>query len=128
LRHAVAFAMLASMDFSKFQFGKLKIDGTTYERDVIIDRGRIRKRKKKLSKKYRHEFGHTPVSIEERIPWKCRRLVIGTGRYGSLPVMNEVKKEADRRRVDLLILSTDEALEALAKNPDHTNAILHVTC
>ena len=113
MRHAVAFAMLASMDFSKFQFGKLKIDGTTYERDVIIDRGRIRKRKKKLSKKFRAEFGHTPVSTEERIPWKCRRLVIGTGRYGSLPVMNEVKKEADRRRVDLLILSTDKALEAL---------------
>jgi hypothetical protein len=128
LRDAVAFAMLASMDFSKFQFGKLNIDGITYERDLIIDRGRIRKRKKKLSKKFRHEFGHTPVSIEERIPWKCRRLVIGTGRYGSLPVMSEVKKEAHRRRIDLLILPTDEALEALAKNPDHTNAILHVTC
>jgi hypothetical protein len=109
LRHAVAFAMLSSMDFSKFQFGKLKIDGTTYERDVIVDRGRIRKRKKKLSKKFRPEFGHTPVSMEERIPWKCRRLVIGTGRYGSLPVMNDVKNEAQHRGVDLLILLTDEA-------------------
>ena len=72
--------------------------------------------------------GHTPVSVEERIPWKCRQLVIGTGRYGSLPVMREVKQEAHRRKIDLLILPTDEALEALAQKPDDTNAILHVTC
>jgi hypothetical protein len=116
------------MDFGKFHFGTIKIDGVTYERDVVIDRGRIRKRKKKPSKKFREKFGHTPVSVEEPIPWKCRRLVIGTGRYGSLPVMDEVKQEARRRKVDLLILPTDEALEAVAQKSDRTNAILHVTC
>jgi len=25
-------------------------------------------------------FGNTPLSIEEKIPWKCRQLVIGSGR------------------------------------------------
>lgn len=116
------------MDFGRFAFGALKIDGVTYDRDVVIDRGRIRRRKKKRSKKFREEFGHTPVSVEERIPWKCRRLVIGTGRYGSLPVMDEVKVEAHRRKIDLLILPTDEAIATLAQKPDGTNAILHVTC
>ena len=48
------------------------------------------------SKKFRDEFGHTPLSIEEEIPWKCHRLVIGTGAYGSMPVMKEVKLEAER--------------------------------
>ena len=38
------------MDFGKFHFGRIEIDGVTYQRDVVIDRGRIRKRKKKLSK------------------------------------------------------------------------------
>jgi hypothetical protein len=116
------------MDFGKFHFGKIEIDGVTYERDVLIDRGRIRKRKKKLSKRFREKFGHTPLSVEEKIPWKCQRLVVGTGRYGSLPVMDEVKLEARRRKVDLLILPTDEAIETLAKQPKETNAILHVTC
>jgi hypothetical protein len=37
-------------DFGKFGFGRIEIDGATYERDVVIDRDRIRKRKKKLSK------------------------------------------------------------------------------
>jgi hypothetical protein len=50
----------------------------------VIDRGRIRKRKKKPSKRFRDRFGHTPLSIEEEISWKCRRLVIGTG-TGALP-------------------------------------------
>lgn len=116
------------MDFGKFSFGAITIDGVRYEHDLVIDRGRIRKRKKKPSKKFRKEFGHTPISVEERIPWKCRRIVIGTERYGSLPVMDEVKREAGRRKIDLLILPTDEALETLARKTDDTNAILHVTC
>ena len=114
------------MDFGKFHFGKIEIDGVTYERDVVIDRGRIRKRKKKPSKRFRQQFGHTPLSVEEEIPWNCQRLVVGTGRYGSLPVMDEVKLEARRRKVDLLILPTDEAIETLANQPKRTNAILHV--
>jgi hypothetical protein len=60
---------------------------------VVIDRGTVRKRKKKPSKKFRDAFGHTPLSVEEKIPWKCRRLVIGSG-TGALPVMKEVKREA----------------------------------
>ena len=116
------------MNFGIFQFGRIEIDGITYEHDVVIDRGRISKRKKKSSKKFREEFGHTPVSVEEEIPWRCQRLVVGTGRYGSLPVMNEVKLEAHRRKVDLLISPTDKAIETLANQPKGTNAILHVTC
>jgi hypothetical protein len=116
------------MDFGKFCFGSLAIDGVTYERDVVIDRGKIRRRKKKPSKKFREEFAHTPISVEEKIPWKCQRLVIGTGKNGSLPVMDEVKQEARRRKIELLILPTEEAIESFAKKPERTNAILHVTC
>ena len=88
------------MRFETFSFGSIRIDGTTYEHDVIIDRGDVSKRKKKLSKKFRDTFGHTPLSVEETIPWKCRRLVIGTD-TGALPVMEEVKQEAKRRKVEL---------------------------
>ena len=116
------------MRFDNFSFGCLRIDGSTYEHDVVIDRGEIRKRRKAPSKQFREDFGHTPLSVEEDIPWKCARLVIGTGAYGSLPVMKEVKREAERRKVELLILPTREAIEVLQKAPEDTNAILHVTC
>ena len=112
----------------EFSFGSLRIDGSTYEHDVIIDRGEVRKRKKKPSKRFREDFGHTPLSAEEDIPWKCHRLVVGTGAYGRLPVMKEVQREAERHRVKLLILPTIQAIEALQQDPEDTNAILHVTC
>ena len=95
--------------------------------DVVIDQGKISKRSKKPSKKFREEFGHTPLSVEEAIPWRCRRLVIGTG-TGALPIMKEVKDEARRRKIKLLILPTLEAIEELRQHPDDTNAVLHVTC
>jgi len=116
------------MRVEKFSFGSIQIDGITYEYDVVVDRGEIRKRKKKPSKPFRDEFGHTPLSAEETIPWKCRRLVIGTGANGALPVMKEVTLEAERRKIELLILPTAQALEFLNQQPEETNAVLHVTC
>src|SRR6516225_11595734 len=103
------------MHFEAFSFGLIRIDGVTYEHDVLIDRGRVRKRKKKASKKFRDAFGHTPLSIEEEIPWKCRTLVIGTG-TGALPIMEEVKQEAKRRRIKLLVLPTAQAIQTLEAN------------
>ncbi len=115
------------MRFENFSFGSIRIDGVTYEHDVVIDGGKVRKRKKKPSKKFREAFGHTPLSVEEELPWKCRRLVIGTG-TGALPVMQEVKREAQRRKIKLLVLPTAQAIKTLKQNPSETNAILHVTC
>ena len=116
------------MRFDNFSFSSIQIDGSTYEHDVVIDRGEVSKRKKKPSKKFRDGFGHTPLSIEEKIPWKCRQLVIGTGAHGNLPVMSEVQREAERRKIKLLTLPTIEALKVLEQDPKGTNAILHVTC
>jgi hypothetical protein len=116
------------MRFDAFSFGSIQIDDVTYEHDIVIDRGGIRKRKKKPSKKFQHEYGHTPLSVEEEIPWNCRQLVVGTGAYGRLPVMKDVKLEAERRKIELLIFPTAKAIEALNRGMDETNAILHVTC
>ncbi len=118
----------APMRIEKFSFGQITIDGVTYEHDVVIDHGKIRKRNKKPSKKLRDALGHTPLTAAEEIPWKCRRLVIGTGSYGNLPVMEDVQREATRRELELVILPTAEAIKALRKSPRRTNAILHVTC
>jgi len=114
--------------FGGFSFGHLEIDGVAYEQDVIIDRGEVRLRKKKPSKRFRSEYGHTPLSLEEKIPWKCQRLVIGTGAEGGLPVMPAVLEEAERRGVEVLALPTPRALDLLARRAPGVNAVLHVTC
>jgi len=117
----------ADSHVEEFSFGSIRIDGVSYDHDIVIDRGEVRKRKKKASKKFREAFGHTPLSLKESIPWKCRRLIVGTG-TGALPVMKEVQTEAKRRKVELVIVPTAEAIEKLKQRTDGTNAILHVTC
>lgn len=116
------------MRFDGFSFGSITIDGRTHLYDVVIDRGDVRKRKKKPSKKFRDAFGHTPLSVKEDIPWKCRRLVVGTGAYGALPVTEELKNAAVERHIELVILPTKAAIEVLKRDAEDTNAVLHVTC
>jgi hypothetical protein len=75
------------MRFEECSFGSIRIDGVTYEHDVVI----------------------------------------GTG-AGALPVMEELKREAQRRNIKLIIRPTLEAIQELKEDPAATNAILHVTC
>jgi hypothetical protein len=117
-----------SVRFTGYSFGSVRVDGVTYDHDLIIDRGKVRKRSKAASKRFRGAYGHTPLSVAEDIPWRCRRLVIGTGADGALPVMQQVRDEARRRKVDLVILPTAEAIDVLTGAPKDTNAVLHVTC
>jgi hypothetical protein len=116
------------MQFTGYCFGSVRVDGVTYDHDLVIDRGKVRKRKKAASRKFRGAFGHTPLSAEEDIPWRCRRLVIGTGVEGALPVMQQVRDEARRRKVDLVVLPTAQAIGVLVRARAHTNAVLHLTC
>jgi len=114
------------MKWGKCRPGSLKIDGENHKNDVILDGGAVRKRKKKPSREFREQFGHTPLSLKEDIPWECKQLVIGTGMKGQLPVMDEVAAEAQRRGVKLVACSTPEAVQLLKENPADTNAVLHV--
>ncbi len=116
------------MEFTGYSFGSVRIDGVIYDHDLIIDRGKIRKRKKAASRKFRSAYGHTPLSVAEDIPWRCRRLLIGTGAEGALPVMEQVRDEARRRKVDLVVLPTAQAIGVLTETTTDTNAILHLTC
>jgi len=54
------------MRFTGYSFGSVRVDGVTYDHDLIIDRGKVRKRKKAASRKFRGANGHTPLSIAER--------------------------------------------------------------
>jgi len=99
------------MRFEGFSFGSLRIGDLTYEHDIVIDLGEIRRRNKKPSNRLKEGFGHTPLSSKEDIPWKCRLLVIGTGAYGQLPVTEDVKIEAARRKVELLLFPLRRPLQ-----------------
>ncbi len=117
------------MDVRLLGFGSIEVDGREYDHDIVIDSGEVRKRKKRPSKPYRDEFGHTPLSADEELPWGGSRLIIGTGAYGSLPIMPEVIEEAGRRDVELTAMPTEEACRLIAGlDRREVHAVLHVTC
>ena len=114
------------MTVNEYRFGHVTIDGTHYDTDLVVEQGTIRRRDKKPSKPWKRQFGHTPLSAAEEIPWSAARLVVGTGAQGMLPIMDEVKQEAARRGVTLEGMPTEEALRYV--NEAITNLILHLTC
>jgi hypothetical protein len=117
------------MQVRLLEFGRIEVEGRTYQNDIVIDAGQVRKRKKKPSKPYRDEYGHTPLSADEELPWGGGRLIIGTGAHGSLPITPEVLEEARRRGVDLAASPTEDACRLIASlDPSEVHAVLHVTC
>jgi hypothetical protein len=117
------------MDAKLISFGHLRIDGHEVEHDVVVEGRKIRRRKKGPSKRYRDRYGHTPLSLDEMIPWSAHRLIVGTGQAGSLPIMPEVYEEARKRGVELIARPTAEACRLLREaDPRKVSAILHVTC
>ena len=110
-------------------FGEIEVEGGRYTHDVVIDAGVVHKRVKKPSKAYRDQFGHTPLSVKENIPWGGALLIVGTGGSGSLPIMPGVWKEAKQRGIELVAAPTEEALRLLGDlAAKDVFAVVHVTC
>jgi hypothetical protein len=42
-----------SVRFTEYSFGSVRVDGVSYDHDLIIDRGKIRKRNKAASRRFR---------------------------------------------------------------------------
>jgi hypothetical protein len=117
------------MHVDSYEFGRITIDGVSYDHDLVIEEGAVRKRRKGPSKLRRTESGHTPLTTAEKIPWGARRLWIGTGAHGGLPVSTDLREEARRRGVELLERPTPELVRLINKGlPADTNLILHLTC
>ena len=107
--------------------GEVEINSQRYTYDVVIAGGTIRRRDKTPSKPLKSEYGHTPLSAQEDIPWDCERLIIGTGLHGALPVLDAVRLAAEDHYVELVIVPTAEACQLLEDaDLSRTHAILHV--
>jgi hypothetical protein len=117
------------VDAKLISFGLIEIDGRRFDRDIVLEAGKVRPRKKKPSKAYRDRYGHTPLSADEEIPWSASRLIVGTGAGGQLPIMAEVFQEAQRRGVQVVAVPTEEACRLLSGlGSREVAAVIHVTC
>jgi hypothetical protein len=117
------------VDCRFISFGLVEIDGQRYDRDVVVEAGTVRRRKKGPSKPRKPEYGHTPLTADEAIPWSAPRLIVGTGANGALPIADDLYREASKRDVEVIARTTAEACDLLsASDPNSVAAVLHVTC
>jgi len=114
----------------KTGFGWIEYDGVRYDHDIVIHSDRsITKRKKKLSKKRKEEFGHTPLSGEELADLLMERpevVYIGTGQYGDLPLTPDALTLL--APFTTVVKPTPDILFLLEAEQRKFAAVLHVTC
>jgi hypothetical protein len=112
------------------EFGWIQIGEETFENDVIVHvDGTVTKRKKKLSKDLKAEYGHTPLSDQELEFLDEERpevVIVGTGQFGDLPITPKAKKILSR--YGAVIQPTPQAINSMAAERRPFVAIIHVTC
>lgn len=121
-------------------FGYIVVNGKRYEHDIVLyPNGLLEKRRKDLSKKYKSEYSHTPLSREELEYYlektsNIEYLVIGNGQYGALPLTPDAKKlleDLKEKGVEIVIDKTPKVLgkvDRLLTDKRKVLAIIHVTC
>jgi hypothetical protein len=112
-------------------FGSITIENTKYHYDIFIDLdGKIKKRKKKLSKK-KHGTSHI-ISLDEiRYVHEegTKLLILGTGQYSRARLSEEAAEYLKSQKCQVKLLSTEIAIETWnATRPSKTIALFHVTC
>lgn len=118
------------MKINGTEFGSITIDDETYPHDVIIRlSGKIRKRKKKLSKKH-YGTSHI-VSLEEAefiYEEGSTLLIVGTGQNGNVRLSPEAAEFFTRKGCAVIAEPTPRAIHAFNHAKGHKTALFHVTC
>ena len=115
---------------NKTEFGSITVDDDRYDHDIIITLdGKVKKRKKKLSKVV---FGtsHT-ISLDEiRYTYqdKSEGIVIGSGQYGVAKLSNEASEFLKNKNCKILLRSTPEAMQEWNKTGGNWIGLFHITC
>jgi len=111
-------------------FGRIVVDGRTYEHDIVIyPSGRVGKRKKWLSKN-KHGTSHKLDSDElrEYLTEDFEVLIVGTGYYGYLSLLPGSRELV--RDKEVYELPTRKAVELFNELNEKKRVlgIFHVTC
>lgn len=118
------------MRIESTEFGSITIDGKTYAFDVVIRlSGEIKKRKKKLSKKY-YGTSHMISKDEAKFVYEkgCEQLVLGTGQDDNVRMSKEAVKYFDKKGCKIVAQPTPQAIETFNDSRKDKIGLFHVTC
>jgi len=111
-------------------FGSIVVEGITYDHDIVIEAGgAVKKRKKKLSKKY---YGTSHTVSEEEIgsvySKGAQKIIIGSGQTGLLDLSPEARSFLESKGCEVLILPTADAVRIWNASESGCLGLFHVTC
>ena len=111
-------------------FGSITVDEQRYDHDIIIALdGKVRKRKKKLSKAV-YGTSHT-ISLDEiRYTYqdKSEGIIIGSGQYGVAKLSNDAMEFLENRNCKIILGPTPEAMQEWNKTEGNWIGLFHITC
>ena len=114
------------MRIKSYEFGRIEINGTVYTSDIIIYDDHVK------SSWWRKEGHYLQIEdIEEILKVKPDVIIIGTGKFDTMKVSNEVKKELKSRGVEAVYANTDGACcrhNEISGSGKKVVTALHLTC
>ena len=111
------------------RMGSITIAGEMFDHDVVIRLGgKVKKRKKKLSKEV---YGTSHLVSREEAEHICddgaERLVIGSGQHGNLRLSEEAEDVFRRRHIKVEVHPTPTAIQRWNDLEGAVIALFHVT-
>jgi hypothetical protein len=112
------------------EFGSITISGGVYEHDVVIRLGgKVKKRKKKLSKaKYGTSHKVSLAEAEHIFEAGAKRLILGSGQGGNVELSEEAAAYFRKHGCSVQVLPTPEAVTAWNAAKGAVIGMFHVTC
>ena len=111
-------------------FGAITIAGEVYDHDVVVRLdGKVKKRKKKLSKEiYGTSHLLSQAEAEHIYEAGAERLIVGAGQQGLLRLSEEAEAYFRKRGVKVEIHPTATAVRRWNESEGKVLALFHVTC
>ncbi len=114
------------MQIKSYEFGRIEINSTVYTSDVIIYDEHVN------SSWWRKEGHYLQIEdIEEILKAKPDVIIIGTGKFDTMKVSNEVRNELESRGIKAIYVKTDEACNRHNEMSDSNKNVVtafHLTC
>jgi hypothetical protein len=112
------------------EFGEIVVDGQKLDYDIVIGlEGKVRKRKKKLSKQ---QYGTSHIvsldEIKDIYQDGAEWLLIGTGQEDQVRLSDEARAYLDKRHCKPRLLDTPGAARAWNKADGKGLGLFHITC
>ncbi len=111
-------------------FGSITIGDALIEHDVLIRlSGKIKKRKKKLSKAV-YGTSHVIALEEAKYVYEkgAERIIVGSGQENNVTLSKEAHDYFEKKKCTVDLMATPRAIQAWNKARGATIGLFHVTC